>query len=236
MHDDAAVMKRYYSNQEWERRRKYYEEGPSLEWRTLYHDVYAAIATDPGAELGQALADRWLALSLRSLAGDPDAQTDSMKAWMDRHNWPTRIKRRVDEFHLEEVTDFIKQANLSVEKKYFRGEAWRRFVELRERPLEHRSAAWQMRVNLFRDADLASGAAASGEEGRAIASRWHALMDSWSGGDADVKTGLLTLWQDRVRWSPTLRWRMEALCSITGEHFDRAATFIERAVALQPAA
>jgi len=43
-----------------------------------------------------------------------------MKAWMDRHNWPTRIKRRVDEFHLEEVTDFIKQANLSVEKKYFR--------------------------------------------------------------------------------------------------------------------
>jgi DNA-binding transcriptional MerR regulator len=236
MHDEATLMKRYYSDAAWEQRRRYYEEGPSLEWRTLYRDVYAALDADPGSERAQTLADRWLALSVRSLTGDPDAQTDSMKAWMDRHNWPSRIRRRIDEFHLEEVTEFIRRANLSAEKKYFSEAAWGAFVALRARPIEDRSRTWQGRVDLLRDAELWAADDPAGQRGQSLASRWRELMDAASLGAAGVRAGLLALWRDRAGWSPTLRWRMETLYGMSGERFETAAAFLDRALAVAPAA
>ncbi len=107
---DIELMKRYYSEEAWEGRRRYYEEGPSAEWQELYRDVHALIGTDPGSDQAQEVADRWLALAVRSYTGDPDVQTDSMTAWMDREQWPPAMKRRIEAFKLEEVTAFIKQA------------------------------------------------------------------------------------------------------------------------------
>src|SRR5690348_14962563 len=43
MQDGIEQMKKYYSTEEaWEKRRRYYEEGPSPEWCSLYRDVNAA--------------------------------------------------------------------------------------------------------------------------------------------------------------------------------------------------
>jgi hypothetical protein len=36
---DIELMKRYYSEEAWERRRRYYEEGPSAEWQALYREA-----------------------------------------------------------------------------------------------------------------------------------------------------------------------------------------------------
>src|ERR1700680_776478 len=121
---DIELMKKYYSEEAWERRRRYYEEGPSAEWRALYRDVHALIGTDPGSDQAQEVADRWLTLGVRSYTGDPDVQTDSMTAWMDREHWPAALKRRIMEFNLEEVTAFIEQAAISSRKRYFSEQAW----------------------------------------------------------------------------------------------------------------
>ena len=100
--NDMAVMKKYYSTDEaWEKRQRYYEEGPSEEWQKLYRDVRAALGTDPASDVAQSLADRWLELSARAFSGDPEVQTDSMAAWVDRDHWPPAMKRRLAEFQIE---------------------------------------------------------------------------------------------------------------------------------------
>jgi MerR family transcriptional regulator, thiopeptide resistance regulator len=89
MQDSIEVMKKYYGTEEsWERHKRYYEEGPSQEWRDLYRDVAAILDRDPGCEEAQALLERWFALGKRAYQGDPDVQIDSPTAWMDRANWP----------------------------------------------------------------------------------------------------------------------------------------------------
>jgi len=91
MHDAIETMKRYYStDEEWGKRKGYYEEGPGPEWRALYRDAAECIGEDPGSEKVQSLADRWLLLTVRAANGDPAVQQDSAKAWMDREHWPKR--------------------------------------------------------------------------------------------------------------------------------------------------
>jgi hypothetical protein len=224
-------MKRYYSEEAWERRRRYYEEGPSAEWQALYREVLALIGTDPGGEQAQDVADRWLALAVRSYTGDPDVQTDSMTAWMDREQWPPAMKRRIEAFKLEEVTAFIKQAAISSPKKYFSEEAWATYVVLRDRSPEEVSRAWQARVDLFRAVESALGQDPAGEPAQALAARWRAQMDDRSGGNPGVKAGLMKLWADRPHWRATLRWQMVGLSLMSDERFDTAADFIDAAVA-----
>ena len=233
MQDGIELMKKYYSEEAWERRRRYYEEGPSAEWQALYREVLALIGTDPGGEQAQEVADRWLALAARSYAGDPDVQTDSVTAWMDREHWPPAMKRRIAAFNLEEVTAFIKQAAISSPKQYFSEEAWATYVVLRDRSPEEVSRAWQARVYLFRDVESTLGEDPAGERAQALVTRWMAQMDDTSGGDPGVKAGLMKQWADRQHWSATLRWQMVGLSMMSDERFDKAADFIEAAVAAE---
>jgi len=118
--DAIEAMKRYYStDEEWEKRKRYYEEGPGPEWRLLYRDAAALIGHDPASPQVQSLADRWLLLTVRAATGDPAVQQDSGKAWLDREHWPVAMKERIAEFRLEEISELIRQAALCVRKKYF---------------------------------------------------------------------------------------------------------------------
>ena len=49
MQDGIAVMKKYYSEDAWERHKRYYEQGPSPEWRQLYRDGEALLEPTPAA-------------------------------------------------------------------------------------------------------------------------------------------------------------------------------------------
>ena len=111
MQDSVEVMKKYYGTKEaWERHRRLYEEGPAPEWRELYRNVQAALGEDPASAKAQALLARWFELSRKALrSGDPALQTDSGTAWMDRANWPPAMKRRLEEFQLEELTGLIRK-------------------------------------------------------------------------------------------------------------------------------
>jgi DNA-binding transcriptional MerR regulator len=231
MQDDIEVMKKYYSTEEaWEKRRRFYEEGPSREWRELYRDVDAALGEDPAGDAAQKLADRWLKLGVRAYSGDPELQIDSPTAWLDRENWPPSMKRRIAEFNLEEVSKFLERVVLSSRKKYFTEEAWAKMVENRKDPALY-SVMWQSRVDIFHEIESSLGEDPAGENGKRLAARWMAHLDAASGGDPGVKAGLIRTWADRPNWTATRRWLEEGLCMVTGERFDQAADFIDKAVA-----
>jgi DNA-binding transcriptional MerR regulator len=230
MHDGIAVMKKYYSDESWERHRRYYEDGPAPEWHELYREAQELLGEDPGSENAQALVERWFELSKRAWAGDPDVQTDSPSAWMDRENWPAAMKQRASEYRMEEVHAFVKEATLSSRKKYFSDAAWTKLMELFRRTEDH-SAHWQARVDLFRDITAALDEDPAGEKAQALVARWQAQLEMNSGGDPDIKAGLMAGWARRREWPPSVRWRTEALHLMSFEGFERAADFLDRALA-----
>lgn len=235
MQSDIEAMRKYYGTEEaWEKRRRYYEEGPAPEWRELYRDVRAALGEDPGGERAQALADRWLSLSVRAYSGDPEVQTDSRTAWMDREHWPPEMKRRIAEFNLEELNAFVEQAAISSRKKYFSERAWAKWLEIRNEAAPDLAVLWQRRVDLFHDVELSLLEDPAGEKAQALAARWMAQMDAVSGGDPDVKAGLMKAWADRRNWPATLRWLEEGLSRMASDQFDKSADFIDKAVAAAP--
>jgi MerR family transcriptional regulator, thiopeptide resistance regulator len=231
MQNDIEVMKKYYSTEEaWEKHRRFYEEGPSREWQELYRDINAVLGEDPAGPMAQTLADRWLALAVRAHSGDPELQTDSGTAWMDREHWPASMKRRIEECNLENVNEFMRQAVLSSRKKYFSKEAWDKLVEIRKDPARI-SAIWQSRVDLFREIESSLREDPASEKVKALAVRWRAYLDVASGGDPGVKAGLMNVWADRKNWTAALRWLEETLSMVTAERFDTAADFLDKAVA-----
>ena len=150
MQDGIAVMKKYYSEEAWERHKRYYEEGPSPEWRQLYRDGEALLGTDPGSEAAQALEERWFELSRRAYEGDPEVMTDSPTAWMDREHWPPVMKQRMAEFKIEEVTAFIKLAALWSQKTILqRRGLGQTGAELREQSIGEHPRMWRIEWTCF---------------------------------------------------------------------------------------
>jgi DNA-binding transcriptional MerR regulator len=228
MRNELEMMKKYYSTDEaWEKRRHFYEQGPALEWRELYRDIAAVFGQDPGSEAAQALADRWLNLAKKAYSGDPKLQTDSMSAWMHREHWPPLLKRRIAEFNLEEVNKFIQQVVFCARKKYFSERGWAKFWEIRKDPGQF-TVIWQSRVDLFRAIESSLHEDPAGKRARALAVRWMAHIDTASAGDPEVKAGLMKAWADRRNWTPTLRHVEESLSMTSSETFERAADFIDR--------
>jgi DNA-binding transcriptional MerR regulator len=231
MQDGVEVMKKYYGTEEsWQRHRRYYEEGPSAEWQAFYREAGQLLGEDPASDRAQALADRWLQLSVRAYSGEAEAQTDSPKAWMDREHWPPAMKQRMAEFRMEETMQFIRQAAEASRKRYFSPEAWDKYVALRKLAAESFPFAWQARVDLFRDIEAALEQQSESETARALVERWMAQVDETTGGDPEVQAGLLRTWAGRRNWPATLRWQMEGVYGMTAERFDRAADFLERAL------
>jgi DNA-binding transcriptional MerR regulator len=230
MRDAIEAMKRYYhTDAEWEKRRRYYEEGPGREWRDLYRDAAGQLGEDPANEKVQALADRWLGLTVRAMNGEPELQQDSWKAWNDRENWPEEMRARVREFRLDEVTELIRQAALCARKKYFSEAAWQVVVERRKKAGHLMPTSWQARVDLFRAAEEALADGPASARGQRLASQWRAVIEQDSDGDASVKAGLERCWADRRNWSAVVRWREEGIHMMSGERFERVADFLERA-------
>jgi DNA-binding transcriptional MerR regulator/uncharacterized damage-inducible protein DinB len=231
MQDGIAVMKKYYSEESWERHTRYYEEGPSPEWRQLYRDAEALLGTDPGGEPAQALVERWFELSQRAYTGDPEVQTDSPAAWIDREHWPPVIKQRMAEFKVEEVTAFIRLAAVSSRKKYFSEAAWAKLMKLQKKSAADHSRMWQTRVDLFLDIEKALGEDPEGETARGLVARWTAQQDEASGGDSEIKAALLQGWAHRRHWPASVRWQVEGLHMMSFERFEKAADFLDTAVA-----
>jgi hypothetical protein len=222
----AAEMKRYYTEVGWQRRRQYYEQGPSAEWRDMYGALSALVGQDPASDTVQAAVERWQALSFRAYRGDPDVQTDSATAWSDREHWPARMKRRIEEFNLEAINELIRQAAEAAPKKYFAAAAWDRYLARRNRDPDAVSRAWRARVDLFRDVEAALDSGAADRQAEAFRTRWDEQLESASGGDREIREALLTMWADREHWSASLRWQVEAIHWMPYERVQKVADFL----------
>jgi DNA-binding transcriptional MerR regulator len=228
--ETAETMKQYYStDDEWENRREYYEQGPGPEWRALYRDAAALLNKDPGSEPVQALADRWLALTMRARAGDPAVVQDSAKAWLNRAQWPSALQARMAEFRLEEVTELIRKAALCTRRKYFTAIAWAKVEEGRRRAGQLMPPTWQTHVDVFRAAEAVLSEPPDSAQVQSIAGQWRAVFEADCEGDSEVKAGLENCWANRRNWSPVLRWMEEAVHMMEGHRFDRVADFLDRA-------
>jgi MerR family transcriptional regulator, thiopeptide resistance regulator len=227
----AEAMRRYYStDEEWEKRRQYYEDGPGPEWCALYRDAAALLDQDPASEEVQSLADRWLALTIRARSGDPAVVQDSAKAWLNRLHWPTAFKARLAEFRLEEVAELMRKAALCARRKYFTKTAWAKVEEARRCAAQLMPQTWQTHVDVFRTAEAVLSEQSDSGVVQNIAAQWKALFETDSGYDVEVRAGLENCWADRRNWSPVVRWMEEAVHMMNGNRFDRVADLLERAV------
>jgi len=231
MQESISAMKKYYSEESWEQHRRYYEEGPSAEWRQLYSDAQELLGQDPGSAEAQELVRRWYNLARRAHDGDLEVQTDSPAAWMDRANWPDTMKQRAAEFKMEEVLAFIKRAELEVRKGKVNERVWAKVVELRNQPGEEHSAQWRERVELFRDLEATMDQDPAGPAAQALVARWYAQLDRATGGNPEIKDLMLKTWAHRRHWPKSQRWRVEELHMMSYDRFEKAADFLDQAVA-----
>jgi len=231
MQNDVAVMKKYYSEESWDKHRRYYEEGPSREWQDFYRDAQRLLGEDPASDPAQALVQRWFDLSRRAHGGDPSVLTDSPAAWLDRAHWPEAIKHRAAEFKMEEVKAFVRRAAIASRKPAFSEDAWSKLTELLNLPREQHSAHWQARVDLFRDLEAAIGEDPAGERAQALVARWKAQIDEVSGGNAEIKSMLALGWSHRKNWPDSQRWQVENLHMMSYERFEKAADLLDQAIA-----
>jgi DNA-binding transcriptional MerR regulator/uncharacterized damage-inducible protein DinB len=226
--NSVEPMKKYYSAESWEQYRRYYEEGPSAEWRKLYSDAQSLIGGDPASGAAQELVARWNELASRAHSGDPQALTDSPEAWMDRANWPEAMKARSAELGVEKVLAFIQRAELAARKQCFSDEAWAKLAGLRKSS-EMETTEWKIRAELFHELEAASGEDPAGERAQVLVARWNEQLERVTGGDAEIKQAMLNGWSHRKQWPETQRWRVERLHLMTWERFERAADFLDRA-------
>ena len=231
MQDGIGVMKKYYSEESWERHRRYYEEGPSEQWQDFYRDGHKLLGGDPASAEAQKLVERWLDLSQRAHAGDPAVATDSPAAWIDRANWPRALKQRAGELRMEEVQAFVRRAALIRSRFMFSDEGWAKLAELQKLAPQEHTSQLKARVELFRDLEGAAEEDPAGERAQALVARWQAQLDVNSGGNPEIRAALLAGWSRRREWPDSHRWQVERLHVMSFERFERAADFLDRAVA-----
>jgi DNA-binding transcriptional MerR regulator len=182
----AAAMKRYYTEEGCRAAPTVLRRGSRDRVARAVRDAVGSGRPGSGLRAVQAAVDRWLALSIRAYTGDPSVQIDSPTAWADRARWPLRLKRRIDEFHLEEVHALVAEGRPARPKKYFNAAAWDRYVARRNEDPQHVSRAWGARVHLFREIETALDSGTADRQAEAFRARWDEQLESASGGDPAI--------------------------------------------------
>jgi DNA-binding transcriptional MerR regulator len=95
-------------------------------------------------------------------------------------------------------------------EKYYSPEA-RAKIEIRARDWspelqEQATKAW---LDLMHDIEAALGEDPAGERAQALAARWKKLVESFTGGDAEVTAGLRKLYADQANWPPEFKQQMK---------------------------
>ena len=99
---------------------------------------------------------------------------------------PAVLKRIIEVMEMQESIDEM--------KRYYSKEAW-----LKRKPHYERwpSPEWS---ELYRYVDAALGEDPASERAEALAMRWMKLEEIETGGDADVRFGMIRAWNDRYYW------------------------------------
>lgn len=115
--------------------------------------------------------------------------------------------RQIDAAILKNIIEVIEmQDNTDYMNRYYTGEAQAKLAERREQwNPELQEQARQAWTDLFRDVETSLGEDPAGEKAQALAERWKKLVESFTGGDPEVATGLKKAWADREHWPATMK-------------------------------
>jgi hypothetical protein len=217
---EIDVMQKYFSDDAWAEWKHHYEDWPSPEWQALYRDISAVLGADPASTAAQALADRWMALTLGE-ATVPGVRTGLMKAWADREHWPPALKRRMAEFSIEQATRFVNDA------------LWERWEAERQASVRAGTMATprvsESRRALFRECTQILGADPSSEGARSVVSRWRALVEEETGGDEETRAAMLKAFRGRKNWPVGMKRYWASTYELDVETWEKVTDFIERA-------
>jgi MerR family transcriptional regulator, thiopeptide resistance regulator len=217
---DIDVMRKYFSDEAWAAGRQHFGEWPSGDFQALYRDVAAALDTDPADSDAQALADRWIALTLAAPKGS-GVRTGLFRAWADREHWPPVLKRKIAEFNIEQATRFINQV------------LWIRWDAEREAQQRAGTSApprvSERRRLLYRDCSAILDQNPSSQAAQSIVARWHTIVDDETGGDEDTRAAMLKSFSGRRNWPDGFKRYWASTYEMDAETWERVADFIERA-------
>lgn len=114
-------LKRYFTDEAWTVAKQFYQDWPDAAWVELCREIVAAIPE--GASSGRAaeLLERWNALARsvwRRFAVDlrlsRELHEGFARAWRDRAVWPDTVRRRFDDYRVDAVSTFMRDASLAV--------------------------------------------------------------------------------------------------------------------------
>jgi len=101
------------------------------------------------------------------------------------------------------------QQNADHMKQYYSDDAWSALTRRRDEMRAAVNRGPEEWMELFRDIEAALDEDPASEKVQALVARWKALIDSFTGGNADIADGLKKAWTDRENWPATLRQASE---------------------------
>jgi DNA-binding transcriptional MerR regulator len=114
-------LKRYFTDEAWALARPFYQDWPDAAWIELCRDIVAAIPEGASSARAAELLERWNALAhsvWRRFAVDlrlsRELHEGFARAWRDRAAWPDTVRRRFDDYRVDAVSTFMRDASLAV--------------------------------------------------------------------------------------------------------------------------
>ncbi|MGD0629869.1 MAG: MerR family transcriptional regulator [Terracidiphilus sp.] len=233
--NNMEFMEKYFSEEAWAKFSGRRKEMPpdakkraSQAWIDLYTEAESLLGEDPASEAAQKLVARWLALEDRSCDGDKGIKEGFRKAWRDRQNWPPKDRKRIEQFNVEKIADFIGLAMGASMKKYYSDAAWAKLMKLRAQTDEGaRKQTGQAWLELFRDVDASLDEHPSSKAAQELATRWLKLVERSIGDDPGIRAGVRKAWQNRQDWPESMQEQL------AGFRMDKIGQFIHKALALR---
>jgi len=107
------------------------------------------------------------------------------------------LKRLIEVMEMQQNEDHMKQ--------YYSDEAWNALTRRRDEMRAAVNRSPEQWMELFRDIEAALDEEPASERVQALVARWEALVESFTGGNADIADGLRKAWGDREHWPAQLR-------------------------------
>jgi DNA-binding transcriptional MerR regulator len=116
MQTNNEWIEKYYSPEAWLRIKEVHPGwSPELQgkarqdWVDLFRDVEAALGEDPAGEKAQALGERWKAMEIAYVCGDPELADGVNKMYADKLNWPDQMREGMAPFENRAVWEFMRR-------------------------------------------------------------------------------------------------------------------------------
>jgi DNA-binding transcriptional MerR regulator len=110
-------LQRYFTDEAWKRAKAFYVDWPRPEWIALCRDIEHAIPEGTDTARAAELVRRWNGLAQSLWRGfDCDLRLSRAlhdgfaRAWRDRAAWPTSLSRRFEDYRLDQVLAFVRDA------------------------------------------------------------------------------------------------------------------------------